>query len=180
MPRPAVLMDRDGTLIEERHYLHDPEEVALVEGAGPALRSLAAKGYALVVVTNQSGVARGFFDVAQVMEVHRRLEELLRAEEVRLDGLYLCPHHPDHDGPCACRKPAPGMGEQAARELGLDLARSWVIGDKASDVDFGRALGARSVLVLTGHGEEARAAVDAAVPVVRDLPEAARWILEGR
>ena len=131
--RPAVFLDRDGTLVEEVPYLHDPGRVVLLPGAA-ALGGLAAAGYALVVVTNQAGVARGLYDEAAVEAVHRRLAELLAGVGVRLDAVLHCPHHPEGTVPgyaraCRCRKPGPGMLEAAAGRLGLDLAASWLIGN---------------------------------------------------
>ncbi|MGE4553448.1 MAG: D-glycero-alpha-D-manno-heptose-1,7-bisphosphate 7-phosphatase [Desulfovibrionaceae bacterium] len=173
-PRRFVLLDRDGTLMEDRHYLADPAGVALVPGAAAGLRALAAAGLGLVVVSNQSGVGRGYFTEADVAAVNGRLAELLAAEGVVMDGWYHCPHGPDEG--CACRKPAPGLALAAARDLGFDPARGFVVGDKSADVDLARAIGAAGVLVLTGKGEKhrARCAPDF---VARDLAEAADWIL---
>jgi len=148
--RPAVFFDRDGTLIRERRYLHRPEEVELLPGGARAVRLARRRGYAAVLVTNQSGVGRGKYTPADVDACHARLAELLAAEGTRLDGVYACPHAPD-DG-CACRKPAPGMLRRAARELSLDLARSVVVGDKRADLEAARAVGAEGRVVTTGHG----------------------------
>jgi len=150
--RPGVLLDRDGTLIEERHYLADPAEVVLLPGAAAAVARLNAAGIPVGLVTNQSGVARGYFDLATVERVHARLAELLAAEGARLDGVWFCPHHPEHGGACPCRKPAPGMAQDASLQLGLDLVRSYVVGDKRCDVELGRAVGATPLMVRTGHG----------------------------
>ncbi len=149
--RRYVLLDRDGTLIVEKHYLSDPDGVELIEGAAEALRELAVAGLGLVVVTNQSAIGRGYFDPDRLATIHRRLGDLLAAEDVRLDGIYYCPHHPD-DG-CACRKPRPGMVERAASELGFDPASSFVVGDAAGDICLGAAVGATTILVRTGHGQ---------------------------
>lgn len=181
MPRPAVFLDRDGTLNREVDYLSSPEQVELIPGVGSGLRALAEAGFALVVVTNQSGVARGYFDEDTLEAIHRRLEELLDEEGVRLDGLEWCPHHPDHDGPCTCRKPAPGMLERAAATLDLDLACSWIVGDAARDLEAGAAVGARGVLVRTGKGqaelERLQGAGSEPAHVAADLEQAARLIL---
>jgi D-glycero-D-manno-heptose 1,7-bisphosphate phosphatase len=150
--RPAVFLDRDGTVVEEADFLADPAGVRLIPGAAAALRTLRARGYALVLVTNQSGIARGLFSEAQYRGVHGRLEALLAAEGVTLDGSYHCPHHPAHTGACTCRKPAPGLFLRAAEELGLDLAASVYVGDRLRDVEAGLALGGRAVLVHTGYG----------------------------
>lgn len=176
--RPAAFLDRDGTLIADPGYLHRPEEVRLLPGAAGAVSRLNAAGYAVVVVTNQSGIARGLYDVAAYEAVQRRLADLLQAAGARLDGAYYCPHHPDQSGPCACRKPGVGLFEEAARALGLDLRRSWFVGDKASDVVPARALGGRGVLVSTGDGPAHAAAARAAgATVVADLAAAADHIL---
>lgn len=176
--RPAVFLDRDGTLIEDPGYLHRPEEVRLLPGAAGAVARLNAAGYAVVVVTNQSGIARGLYDVAAYEAVQRRLADLLAGAGARLDGAYYCPHHPDHTGPCACRKPGVRLFEEAARALGIDLRRSWFVGDKVSDVAPARALGGRGILIATGEGS-ARAAparAEGAV-VVADVAAAADHIL---
>jgi D-glycero-D-manno-heptose 1,7-bisphosphate phosphatase len=173
--RRFVLLDRDGTLNEERHYLADPAGLVLYPGTVEGLRRLAGLGLGLIVVTNQSGIARGYFDHDALERVHDRLCEVLAAEGVFLEGIYVCPHGPD-DG-CSCRKPLPGMVEQAARDLGFDPARAFVIGDRPADVELGRAVGARSILVRTGYGAETAAAgTTEPDAIVEDLSEAAREI----
>jgi D-glycero-D-manno-heptose 1,7-bisphosphate phosphatase len=154
--RPAVFLDRDGTLVEEVPYLHDPARVALLPGTGAALSRLAQAGFALVVVTNQAGVARGLYGEEAVQRVHLRLRELLAAAGVVLDGARYCPHHPQGRVPaytraCRCRKPAPGMLEAAARDLDLDLAASYLVGNDAVDVGAARAAGATPLFVTTGQ-----------------------------
>lgn len=149
MPRSAVFLDRDGTIIEEVNYLARPEQVKLLPGAAEAIREWNAAGVLVIVVTNQAGVARGYFPESRIAEVHARLDALLAECGARIDAYYYCPHGPD-DG-CECRKPRPGMLLVAAREHDIDLARAWVIGDKVSDADAGRAAGCRAVLVRTGH-----------------------------
>jgi len=155
--RPAAFLDRDGTIIVEREFLADPAGVELIPGAADGMRALRRAGFALVVVTNQSGIGRGLFDLPQFRAVQARLDEILAAEEIHLDGVYLCPHRPD-DG-CDCRKPAPALYCQAAHELGLDLRASLYIGDRLSDVDAALTLGGTGILVRTGYG----AAVEAAL-----------------
>ena len=150
--RRFVILDRDGTIIEEREYLSDPEQVTLIPGAGAALRELRRMGYGLIVITNQSGIGRGFFDLGQLQRVHKRLEELLQSEGIHLDGLYVCPHSPDDD--CACRKPKLGLLQKAGRDLDFSIASSIVIGDKASDIEMGRMAGALTFLARTGYGSQ--------------------------
>ncbi len=151
-PRPAVFLDRDGTVIEEREYLSDPAGVSLIPGTTSAIRSLREAGYAIVIVTNQSGIARGLYTEADYHRVAARLEALLTEEGASPDATYYCPHHPDHGEACECRKPGTGMHRQAAASLELDLARSVYVGDKVSDLLPGLELGGRAILVRTGFG----------------------------
>lgn len=142
--RRALLLDRDGTIIWDPGYISDPTLVRLLPGAAEAMKRFQDAGWMVVVVSNQSGIARGKYGRAELDAVHARMTELLAAEGVRLDGAYYCEHAPD-DG-CACRKPRPGMLEQAARELGFDLRSSIMVGDKESDVEAGVAAGAKGIL----------------------------------
>jgi D-glycero-D-manno-heptose 1,7-bisphosphate phosphatase len=158
--RKAVFLDRDGTLIRERGYLKDPGRVELEAGAAEAVRRLNRYGFAVAVVSNQSGVARGFFTEEDVAAVHRKIEGLLAPCGARLDGVYYCPHHPEgvveaYRQACACRKPAAGMLVRAAGELGVDLAGSYMIGDKLTDMEAARREGLCGILVRTGYGEAA-------------------------
>lgn len=153
MRRPACFLDRDGTLTEERGYTRAPDDVVLLPGAGPAVRLLNARGVAAVVITNQSGVGRGYFTLEDLRAQHERLRSLLAGEGAVLDGIYACPHHPDDD--CACRKPRTLLLERAAGDLDLDLGRSWSIGDREADVSLGVKGAAGGVLVRTGYGEAA-------------------------
>jgi len=150
--RRYVVLDRDGTIIEERDYLSQPEQVTLIPGAGAALRELQRMGFGLVVITDQSGLGRGFFDETQLKRIHARLEQLLEREGVRIDRFYVCPHQPDDD--CACRKPKLGLLHKAASELHFSLEDSIVIGDKPCDIDMGRLAGAMTFLVRTGYGAQ--------------------------
>jgi len=185
--RAGVFLDRDGTLIDELGYLGDPDGVHLYPGAAAAVRALNEAGLPVVLVTNQSGVARGMFTEADVAAVHRRLERELAAEGARLDLVLYCPHHPEHGAPpyraaCDCRKPLPGMYVRGARELGLDVERSFVVGDSARDLEGARAAGvAHLLLVKTGKGEAEDAKLRAAGrddhELHDDLVAAARSIL---
>jgi histidinol-phosphate phosphatase family protein len=178
-PRPAVFLDRDGTIIEEVGYLDDPRLVRLLPGAAGALRALHAAGFALVVVSNQAGVGRGLYPLARVHEVMAELRRSLRREGVELDGVYFCPHHPEAG--CDCRKPGTALIERADDDLRLDIRRSIMVGDRLHDVEAGRRAGARGVLVRTGYGaeEEVRLGAGASTEVVvDDLGSAARWLLD--
>ena len=185
MSRPAVFLDRDGTLIEERGYLDRMELLSIFPWTADALRLLKRAGYALVVVTNQSALARGIIDAAFLDRVHRELNARLAPAGAALDAVYYCPHLADapvarYRQACRCRKPGPGMIEQACREMDLDAHRSWMIGDRWLDVDCGVAAGTRALRVLTGHGAHEPVAVpDQAKPdaILNNLMEAAGWIL---
>ncbi len=178
--RPAVFLDRDGTLIEQKEYLADPDGVVLLPGATDALASLRDARYALVVVTNQSGIARGLYGEAEYQAVSERVNRLLEKAGTPVDATYYCPHHPDLTGPCACRKPGIGMYRRAARELDLDLSASWYVGDKLSDVLPAGALGGRGILVRTGYGREHESRLPGGMAVVDDLAAAAGYILTAR
>ena len=159
--RPALFLDRDGVLIEEVEYLARPEQVRLIPGAAAAIRKVNDAGWRVVVVSNQSGVARGLFPESLLPEIHRVIADRLLAEAgARVDRFYYCPHHPTEGQggyriDCDCRKPKPGMLLKAAAELGIDLARSWMVGDRATDLQAGAAAGCRTILVRTGYGHSA-------------------------
>lgn len=174
--RRAVFLDRDGTIIEEREYLADPERVRLVPGTAQALGALQDAGLALVVVTNQSGIARGYYGEEDYRAVAVRLEQVLGKHGVRLDATYFCPHHPQLTGPCDCRKPATGMFQRAARELGIDLARSFYVGDRLKDVLPASELGGTGILVRTGYGQEEAERLPPGFELAEDLQDAARLI----
>ena len=176
--RPAVFIDRDGTLLTERSYLADPEGVELVGGAADALADLRRAGFALVTVTNQSGIARGLYREADYHAVADRVAKVLDDAGVPPDDVQYCPHHPDFSGPCECRKPGTGMYLRSAALLGLDPAASYFVGDKVTDVLPALALGGRGILVRTGYGAEHENAVPPGVRVANDLRAAADLILE--
>lgn len=173
--RPAVFLDRDGTLIHDRHYLRDPAGVELLPGVAEAVRRLRDAGFAVVMVTNQSGIARGLLTWEDFQATQARLDELLAAHGTRLDGVYVCPHHPGVTGTCNCRKPAPGLFRRAAAELGLDLARSFFVGDRWRDVEAAEVLGGTPVLLALQAEEVMR---PPHIPVVSDLRAAAHYILK--
>lgn len=158
---PAAFLDRDGTLIVERNHLSDPAGVELIPGTVAALTELRRLGYALVIVTNQSGIARGFFTEQDFKAVQERLLSLLRAEGIELDAVYHCPHHPEITGSCDCRKPGPGMYRRAEAELGVDLASSAYFGDRLLDAEAARQFGGTGILVETGLGQAQAAGLPA-------------------
>src|SRR5688572_2695973 len=184
--RPAVFLDRDGTIIEESGYLDCLERLVFFPFSIDAIRVLNRGGFAVVVVTNQAGIARGIVPEAFVGEAHRHIAARLEAGGARIDGFYFCPHHPSgvveqYRSACDCRKPQPGMLRRAAIDLDLDLARSFTVGDRWHDVAAGQAVGARGVLVRTGMGASAEAAPEAAVTpaaIVDNLMDAAAWMLQ--
>lgn len=183
--RAAVFLDRDGTIIEEVGYLDRPERVELYPFSIAAIRALNRAGFRVVMVSNQSGVARGFFDEAMLDVVHKHVAALLAAGGAHLDAYYYCPHHPDgsvapYTRRCDCRKPGRGMIDRAAADLGIEPARSFVVGDKWLDVGAARTVGGRGILVRTGYGaaEERQPQADlSADAVVDNLIEAVGWIL---
>lgn len=157
--RKAIFIDKDGTLIQDVPYNVDPEKIVLEQYAGMALQLFQEQGYLLVVITNQSGIARGYFREAQLQPVQQKLHALLSEYNVLLDGFYYCPHHPEgtifpYAINCHCRKPNPGMLQAAAEQLGIDLKRSWMIGDILHDVEAGNQAGCRSLLINNGHETE--------------------------
>lgn len=180
MSRAAVFLDRDGTIIAEKSYLADPDGVELVAGSADAIRRLREAGFVVVVVTNQSGIARGLYGEEDYAAVAARLEEVLVARGAAPDATYFCPHHPDVGGPCDCRKPDTGMHREAAEALGLDLASSFYVGDKTSDVRPAITLGGQGILVRTGYGIDEQKRVPGGTWVVDDLDAAARRILGAR
>jgi D-glycero-D-manno-heptose 1,7-bisphosphate phosphatase len=184
----AVFLDRDGTVNEEVGYLSDLKQLRLIPGAGPAIKRLNKAGLKVVLVTNQSGIARGYFSESFVRETHELLKRLLGEEGARIDGIYYCPHHPKagsspYTTVCDCRKPGTGMIDRAARDLGIDVKQSYVVGDKWSDVESGQRAGALSILVRTGFGEGDPG--NLRPPHVREpdfightITEAVEWILK--
>ncbi|WP_316901509.1 HAD family hydrolase [Pseudodesulfovibrio indicus] len=145
-----VLLDRDGTIIRDKHYLHDPEGVELLPQAAEGLKRIQGMGFGLAVLTNQSGIGRGYYTEEDVHACNARMVELLEAEGVTIEGVFFCPHEPEAD--CDCRKPAPGLMLRAAEELDFNPAQSFMIGDKRADMGLGRNTGATTILVRTGKG----------------------------
>lgn len=183
-PRRAVFLDRDGTMIEEAGYLSRLDQVKWFPGTKDAIRLLNRAGFLVIVITNQGGIGLGKFDDAFVLRTHAWMDAELAASGARVDGWYYCPHHPNAVIPelkvaCPCRKPGHAMIDAACRDFHIDLARSWVIGDRARDVAMAPAVGAKGILVRTGYGEgeSAAAALPGGTTVVANLNEAVAEVL---
>lgn len=187
MKKAAVFLDRDGNINRDMGYPNSFDLVEIYPYSFEALRKINQAGLLAVVISNQSGVGRGLIEEPQLRDIHDRMQEAFRQQEAHFDGIYYCPHFvssriPVYDKDCECRKPRPGMGLRAAAELGIDTSRSYMVGDKVADVQFGRNLGARSVLVLTGYGQATLAKLRAQgtepAHVAQNLLDAVNWILE--
>lgn len=181
MNGPAIFFDRDGTLIQDKYYLSDPAGIEFFPGTIAALKMASAAGYQLVVVSNQSGVSRGLMKEAEVQAVNDRIRSLLREQGIELAGIYYCPHHPDFDGTCTCRKPGRGMVDQALADRVIDLENSYVVGDSKVDIELGFNIGAGTVLVTTGFGaDQLRLFGDDRKPdyVAEEILAAVMWIVK--
>jgi D-glycero-D-manno-heptose 1,7-bisphosphate phosphatase len=176
----AVFLDRDGTINAEQGYLYRAEDCRFLPGVKEAVKRLNGAGFLVVVVTNQSGIARGYYTETDLEKLHRYMEKEFADSGARIDGWYYCPHHPDfpvESEACDCRKPLPGMLLIAAEELGIDLSSSWMVGDKSADVEAGIAAGCRTILVRTGYGAVEAAITPEGVPAADDLLTAVDFIL---
>ncbi len=183
MGKTAVFLDRDGTINEEVGYLSDAASLSLIPGAAEAIGRLNEAGIEVFVVTNQAGVARGYFNEDSVREVNRHLIKELADENAHVRAIYYCPHHPDFSSSecktCSCRKPQPGMLLLAALDYGIDLSSSYMIGDTGKDVETGKNAGCKSILVLTGYGREEKDKLEVEPDYIADdLMAAVEWILE--
>jgi len=179
--RGAVFLDRDGTLVRDPGYLHRAEDVVLLPGVLDGLARLHEAGWPLVVVSNQSGIARGLYDAEAFRAVARQIEALAAPRGIRFAGWYFCPHHPDFTGPCACRKPGVALFREAAAEHGLTLGDSWFVGDRWSDVEPAVLLGGRGILLSADPlSEDARMAARHAIRSISAFGEAARLIAPDR
>ncbi len=181
--RPAVFLDRDGTINVEVNYLHQVDDLDLIDGVPSAIRVLNQAGFVVIVVTNQAGIARGLYDESAMHALHAHLKALLAEHGAYIDAFRFCPHHPDFTGPCRCRKPGTAMLEAAAADHSLDLSRSWLIGDTAGDLGAGQAAGCRTILVRTGYGAASEARLGQRgtpqpVAVVDALPQAVEYLLK--
>lgn len=185
MKNRAIFLDRDGTINKDVGYPRDFSQIQVYPFSVGAIRDIRRLGFLAVVVTNQSGIGRGLISEDALHDIHKRLSSALKRRKAPLDRIYYCPHYvqaavPKYRRDCSCRKPKPGMGRRAAAELGLDLRRSYMIGDKVEDVRFGQAIGATPILVLTGFGRrslaELRNSKRPPAHVARNLQTAVRWI----
>ena len=159
MHKRYLLIDRDGTLIAEKDNLHDPAGVVIIPGAIEVLSEFVQAGWGIIVVTNQSGIARGIFSVEQMHQVHDRIAKDLEPHGIKIEKFYFCPHAPEISK-CTCRKPNTGMVDLAVSELNFDPTQSLMVGDKGIDIQLGKNIGAKTVLVLTGYGSKARDLAD--------------------
>lgn len=188
MSEVAVFLDRDGTINEEMGYINHLDRFVLLPRAAEAIRLLNDLGLKVIVVTNQAGVAKGYFDEDLLAQVHHKMERLLAESGAHVDGIYYCPHHPEavreeYRRNCECRKPNTGLIERAVREHGIDPRRSYMVGDKIEDVEFGKRVGAKGIMVLTGYDRgqwEHKHHAWSIQPdyLAEDLYQAARWIAQ--
>jgi D-glycero-D-manno-heptose 1,7-bisphosphate phosphatase len=187
MNKRAIFLDRDGTINQDVGYPNDFSQINIYPYSFEALRKINASGFLAVVITNQSGIGRGYLTENNLHDIHQKMKAAFAARGVHLDGLYFCPHYelssdPRYRKNCACRKPEPGMAVRAAQDLGIDLRGSYVIGDKVEDILFGLKIGARPVLVLTGFGQEAERKLEEKnirpAHTAPDLLKAVDWILD--
>ncbi len=175
----AVFLDRDGTINEDTGYIDSPERLSIIAGVSPAIKRLNSKGFKVIIITNQSGIARGYFSKDALDAINKRLLEVLKKQGAHLDGIYYCPHHPDDN--CECRKPKTGMLEKAKEDLHIDFNQSYVVGDKVSDVEIARNIGGKGILVLTGSGkDEKEKLIHQPAYIADDLKDAVEWIIKDK
>jgi len=175
----AVIMDRDGTVFKDSHYLRDPNGIQMYPGVISALKKLKKMGWKLIIGTNQSGISRGFLDYKTLNKIHKNFLKICSQSGLKIDDIVFCPHHPSEN--CHCRKPNPGMLVKAAKKFNLDLKECYVIGDKESDILWGKRVGSKTILVLTGYGREHLKKVkNKADHISKTLPHAVKWILNGK
>ncbi len=179
----AVFLDRDGTIVEDVGYLNDPKQIAFIPGSIEAIKKLNEAGFKVVVITNQAGVARGLITEDMLQTIDKTLHKWILSGGAHLDGLYYCPHHPEHGvypykQTCECRKPHPGLIKRAQRDLDIDLKQSFMIGDKHSDIEAGKRAGVKTIFVLSGRGREEEGKIkEKPDHTAKNLLEAVNWIL---
>jgi len=169
----AIFLDRDGAINKEVSYLSNPNDFKFIRGSIEALKILKQKGFLLIIITNQASIARGLFTEETLNAIHDKMIRILRQNNVQLDDIYYCPHHPEFTGPCDCRKPKPGMIKKAQLKYNIDLHNSYLVGDTINDIETGKALGCKTVLVLTGYGKEERKKKSSIIPdmIFKNLKE---------
>ena len=169
----AIFLDRDGVLNEEVNYLSDPNDFEFIEGSIEALKILKQKDFLLIIISNQAGIARGYFNEETLKKIHDRMIDILRQNNTTLDAIYYCPHHPEYTGPCDCRKPNPGMILKAQLKYNIDLKNSYMVGDTLKDIQTGKVVSCKTVLVLTGYGKEEQKKIDSIIPdmIFKNLKE---------
>jgi histidinol-phosphate phosphatase family protein len=182
MTRRAVFLDRDGTINEEVNYLSDISQVKILPKSAEAIKLLNEHGFIIIIITNQSGVARGYFSEKTLKEIHNHLKSELQKDGAAVDAIYFCPHHPD-DG-CGCRKPTLGLIKKAVEDWNINLTSSFMVGDKLVDVETGKRAGCQTVLVLTGYGEKEAKEMEKSDThpdhIAKDLYQAALWIIKNK
>ncbi|MFX1325855.1 MAG: D-glycero-beta-D-manno-heptose 1,7-bisphosphate 7-phosphatase [Promethearchaeota archaeon] len=161
---PAIFLDRDGVINKEINYLSNADHLEVIPGAIKALKMLKKMGYLLIVITNQAGIARGYFTEEDLQKIHQKMNKILRKKGVILDDVFYCPHHPDFTGICDCRKPKPGLIRKAQKKHNIDLTNSYMVGDTLNDIKTGIAANCKTVLVLTGYGSEERKKIEVIKP----------------
>ena len=173
----AVFLDRDGTINEDTGYIDSPEKLVIIRGASDAIKKLNENEFGVIVISNQSGVGRGYFSKEAAEEVNKKLVKILNKGGAHIDGIYYCPHHPDDN--CDCRKPRTGLIEMAKGDLNLDIKKSYVVGDKVSDIELAMNAGAKAILVLTGRGtDERNRLIRQPHYIASNLKEAVEWIIK--
>jgi len=177
MTRAAVFLDRDGTINIDKGYVYRVEDWEWIPGAIDAIVALKNAGFLVIIITNQAGIARGYYNEADLTNLHTRINEELQEHGVMIDGFYHCPHHPEFSAVCECRKPLPGLIYEASQDLDVDLECSWLVGDKASDIQAGLAAMVKSILVLTGYGKDDRALLGEGGICVADIVMASSYII---
>ncbi|MFX0082901.1 MAG: D-glycero-beta-D-manno-heptose 1,7-bisphosphate 7-phosphatase [Candidatus Hodarchaeota archaeon] len=160
----AIFLDRDGVINREVNYLSDPDLFEFIPGSIEALKILKQKGFLLIVITNQAGIARGYFSEETLNQIHDKMNRILYENNIILDDLFYCPHHPDFTGACNCRKPNPGMMLKAKKKYNIDLQASFMVGDTLIDIETGKLANCKTILVLTGYGTKQRKKIDSIKP----------------
>jgi len=169
----AIFLDRDGVINKEVNYLSDPSDFEFIEGSIEALKILKQKRFLLIVISNQAGIARGYFTEETLKKIHEKMIKILNQNDTKMDAIYYCPHHPKFTGSCDCRKPNPGMILKAKLKYNIDLKRSYMVGDTLNDIKTGKAVKCKTVLVLTGYGKDEQKKIRSIIPdmIFKNLKE---------